>query len=95
MLTEHKYNVYKHEPVTEIGTKLVEGSFFVLREGDPLALMTLRSYVSNALQVLDWNIDPTTGRELTRQQRDYLEEIADGAADLAVSWSKKPSKLPD
>jgi len=91
MLTEHKYSVYGRGK----GVKLSEGSFFVLREGDLLGAMTLRSYVSNALQILDWNIDPTTGRELTRQQRDYLEEIADGAADLAVGWSNKPSKIPD
>jgi hypothetical protein len=97
MLVEKKYEVFKAATRNpdRISTRLGEGSFFVLREGDALALMTLRSHVSNALQILDWDIDPTTGRELTKTQRDYLEEIADGTADLAVGWSNTPSKIPD
>lgn len=91
MLIRGKYKVFKNpSPIP-----MDEAAFFLLRDQDALATMTLRSYVSNILQILDWGIDPTTGEPLTDVQREDLMSRADGAHDLADEWAKKPHKLPD
>lgn len=92
MLIEGKYTVFHN---TEISKKLEDGSFFLLRDGDALAAMTLRSYAANALQLLDWNLDPLTGKPLTKKQKADLVERADGANALADEWALKPHKIPD
>lgn len=94
MLIKGKYTVYKNGPGWGGGV-LPEETYFVLRDHDALAVMTLRSYVSNALQILDWGRDPTTGEPLTDEQREQLSMRADGAHALAEEWSKKTHKIPD
>lgn len=96
MLLKGKYLVFK-APVDGmfLSDALDEETYFLLRDQDALATMTLRSYVSNVLQVLDWGRDPTTGKPLTDEQREQLSLRADGAHLLAERWSKKPHKIPD
>lgn len=96
MLQAGKYAVYK---TTESGAlpvhELPEETYFVLRSSDALATMTLRSYVANIFQVLDWGKDPVTGEDLTDEQVEELAKRADGAHILANEWAKKRQTLPD
>lgn len=71
------------------------GTFFPLIKGDALAVMTLRSYANNCLQILDWDIDPVTKEPLTRAQRNHLEQLGQDAMDLAEKWANDPNHLPD
>lgn len=100
MLTRGKYIVYKNDvgydySVPPARTRLEEGTFFLLKDQDALGSMTLRSYAANALQILDWGIDPTTGEPLTDDQKEQLSLRADGAHMLANAWAKKLHKIPD
>lgn len=94
MLEPGKYIVYKNYPPNPTA-KLDEDTFFVLRSSDALATMTLRSYVANILQVLDWGKDPVTGDPLTDEQVEELAKRADGAHVLADEWAKRNQTLPD
>jgi hypothetical protein len=95
MLVTNKYFVYKNTAPNEIGVRLEEETFFLLRDQDAVSVMTLRSYVSNVLQILDWGLDPTTGEPLTDEQREQLSMRADGVHALAEKWSMQPHKIPD
>lgn len=95
MLIKGKYGVYKRDEDGRPTESLEERTFFLLRDQDALSTMTLRSYVANALQLLDWGIDPETGKPLTDEQREQLSARADGAHVLAEEWAKKPHKIPD
>jgi len=93
MLEHGKYSVVKN--AIHGSEALEEDTFFVLRAKDVLATMTLRSYVANALQLLDWGYDPTNGLPLTEEQKEHLSRRADGAHLLAEQWAGKEHKVPD
>jgi hypothetical protein len=94
VLISGKYNVYKAKDGVALEA-LSEDSFFVLKDLDALGVMTLRSYAANALQILDWGRDPTTGLHLTEIQKEDLMLRVDGATALAEKWAKLRHKLPD
>lgn len=94
MLITGKYDVFHNDPPNP-SQRIPEDSFFVLRAGDALATMTLRSYVANAFQLLDWDVDPTTGLTLLKDQSEHLSDLADGVTILANNWAKRPHKIPD
>lgn len=94
MLQAGKYDVFKYDPPNP-SRRLDEDTFFVLRANDALATMTLRSYVANVLQVIDWGRDPVTGEPLTDEQVEDLAKLADGAHTLANEWAKRNHKIPD
>lgn len=94
MLQSGKYIIYKNDAPNPT-MLLDENTFFVLRSSDALATMTLRSYVANILQVIDWGRDPVTGAPLTDEQVEELAKRADGAHVLADEWAKRNQTLPD
>lgn len=70
-------------------------SFFALLQQDALGVMTLRSYASNCLQILDWGRDPVTGAPLTTDQRQHLTALADDVSTRADKWAEQNLHLPD
>lgn len=71
-------------------------SFFVLLQQDALGVMTLRSYASNCLQILDWGRDPVTGNALTSDQQKHLTALADDVSARADKWAEENElHLPD
>lgn len=71
------------------------GTFFPLIQGDALAVMTLRSYSNNCLQLLDWGVLPVTGNALSQRERLHLEQLGQDALDLAAEWAKIDHHIPD
>jgi hypothetical protein len=71
------------------------GSFFPLIQGDALAVMTLRSYANNCLQVLEFGINPVSGDPLSPLQQQHLEQLGQDALALADKWAAEAPHLPD
>lgn len=85
----HKYRV-----TDDRGRSLEEGEFFVLRRGDALAIATLRSYVANALTILD--LERVAAIALSDSTRNHLSALADDVSDMAAHWETDGDlKLPD
>ncbi len=66
----------------------------VLRRGDVASLMTLRSYVQNLLQIIDWGRD-TEGDALSFEDVQRLRCLSDDLQGLADEWSELVQKLPE
>lgn len=102
-LDPDKYKVIR--PEEDYGTHgrpeevIPSNEVFVLRRGDVLATAALRSYVQNALLMLD--VDEDMRRDgrigiLDAHEHDHLRALADDISSLATDWEEyNHGKLPD
>ena len=86
---DKKYIVFDEEG------SLCENEFLVLRKGDVVSTMTIRSYIQNILHILDWNINPETGEKLSAGQRLNLRLSADRATDLFEEWLSSSNTITE
>lgn len=70
-------------------------TFFVLRRSDVFAAQALFGYAHTIQSVLEIDGLPGRSASLTPEEANRLRELADYVFDLAVTWSRQATKLPD
>lgn len=93
MILNDKYVAFRTGDRGHLDQSLEPGTYFMLKQGDILAVSTLRSYVNNALTMIE--LDRMGYIHLLEEQRRHLLELADYAAQLSSKWEQADSKLPD
>lgn len=90
-----KYQVYQ----TRSGKPLESGTYFVLKQGDVLAVAALRSYANNCLMMVETHramVGSGTGGFLSAVEVEHLERLAVDAMYYADQWEQRnKTKLPD
>lgn len=98
-INPQKYGVTRLNARKGESAVLDEGTFFVLKQGDVLAVAALRSYANNALMLLESHrmmVKNGTGGFLSAHEQAHLEHLAHDAMFYADEWeSRNNSKLPD
>jgi hypothetical protein len=94
-IQDDKYTLTRSQDTARRPRDYPSGSFFPLIEGDALAVMTLRSYANNCLQVIEFGVNPVTGVPLLPEQEAHLRQLGQDALVMADRWGKEQLHLPD